>query len=245
MSQAYWVVVRDRGTGAAVMEKRLDFASFGSDNPLFPELVKNYRHELEGQYPSAEFEIIDGPAADAAELIARAGPILPPASPGTFRMQADSERSMGMVNLLAFGFIAVVAVVLTLLTGMAGGAVALFMAAIGAFYLIDYLFFVRRGVRAVHMDADGITVYRGKRRAPTRIAAAQISGVNVFSKGPRVIVNIMTGGAASRAAGVTLFSGPRVRLTNDAFNDDDFIRFIVLVKALQIRGQASDPIATL
>jgi len=57
--------------------------------------------------------------------------------------------------------------------------------------------------------------------------------VDFFSKGSRCIVNILTGGRADKIIPrVTVFSGSRVRLTDDAFSDREFGEFIEIVRGL-------------
>lgn len=85
----------------------------------------------------------------------------------------------------------------------------------------------------VSIDNDGLTVYRGQKLLQNRVYKKQITGINVFKKINRRIVNILLGGYAdSSIPGVTLFSGPRIRITDDAFSEAEFNIFIEKIRSL-------------
>ena len=157
-------------------------------------------------------------------------------SPAPFRMETSSGCLMAMINAIVL----VIAILLGVLYGAARGIISpgyvcLVILVLTAYVSVDYWLWLTRGVRAVEVDRQGINIYRGKAMNLTRIAAEQISGINVFKKLPRIIVNIMTGGAEERLPGITLFSGPRVRITNDAFNDREFNEFVERIKKFEKR----------
>jgi hypothetical protein len=114
-----------------------------------------------------------------------------------------------------------------------------FIFIIGVFVLFGYLYidfrrWVKKGIQIVKIDKEGITVYRGNKMQPVRIDARQITGINVFKKLKRRIVNILLGGYAdSSLPGVTLFSGPRIRITDDAFDNAEFGIFIEKLRELK------------
>jgi hypothetical protein len=92
---------------------------------------------------------------------------------------------------------------------------------------IDYKRWMKKGIQMVSIDTDGLTVYRGRELIQTRVDKKQITGINVFKKLNRRIVNILLGGYADKSLpGVTLFSGPRIRITDDAFREAEFGIFI-------------------
>ena len=150
------------------------------------------------------------------------------AGPGTkFRMECDSVWMTTVVSALVWGIGLLLVVFLAAARGLLSVAfIAYAVIGFSAYMLIDYLWWIKRGIRVVEVDAGGINLYRGKRLLLTRIEGGQITGVNRFDKLGRVIVNIMLGGAVTRGPGVTLFSGPRLRITNDNFNNREFEQFV-------------------
>ncbi len=95
---------------------------------------------------------------------------------------------------------------------------------------IDYSIWLNKGIHMIEMDISSFTVYYGKEMIPARIDKRQITGINVFKKLNRRIVNIMLGGYADNTIpGVTLFSGPRIRITDEAFNESEFGIFVKLL----------------
>ena len=147
-----------------------------------------------------------------------------------FAMDASTS---GMVFVNSCGFIVggILLFVLLLMRGLYLLPVFLVMLGIlGTYMLMDSLVWKKNGIRRVEVDETGITLYRGKEKKPERLEAEQITGVNVFGKLNRRVVNILTGGSATRIPGVTIFSGPRVRITNDAFNDSEFDTFIKIIR---------------
>jgi hypothetical protein len=151
-----------------------------------------------------------------------------------FRMEASGSLAEALivnlgVMIIAAGLLFLLLLVRTIFT------LGLFIAGIvviALYLMIDRLVWERSGIRAVEVDPDGINFYRGRERIIVRVEAGQITGINVFRKLNRKVVNIMLGGSASRVMpGVTMFSGPRIRVTNDLFNDREFDEFIERLKA--------------
>jgi hypothetical protein len=96
------------------------------------------------------------------------------------------------------------------------------------YMMIDYLLWLQRGIRRIELYDDRIVIYRGTREKSRCIQAGTITNIDVFSKLNRHVVNIMLGGKVDRPLpGVTLFSGPRVRITDDAFDEAQFQEFII------------------
>lgn len=95
------------------------------------------------------------------------------------------------------------------------------------YMIIDYAIWKNRGIRKIEIDGNGLTIHRGAKNIMQRIDAAQITDIDVFSKLNRKVVNIMLGGKINKdIPGVTFFAGPRIRITNDAFDDLDFVKLI-------------------
>ena len=103
------------------------------------------------------------------------------------------------------------------------------------FYMyIDYKRWMKKGIQMVSIDKGGLTVYCGHKLVQTRVDKKQITRINIFKKFKRRIVNIMLGGYAdSSLPGVTLFSGPRIRITDDAFREAEFGIFIKKLRELK------------
>jgi len=150
-----------------------------------------------------------------------------------FRMTA-SRSSLLIVNLGGVIVGALLLVVLLLVRTIF--SLALFITGIGflALYMtVDYVIWNRRGIRRIDVDQDGITLVRGNAGTLQRLERSRITSIDVFRKLNRIKVVIYTGGASEKVMpGVTLFAGPRVLVTNDAFVDQEFEKFIAAVKNL-------------
>ncbi|MBS4014907.1 MAG: hypothetical protein KGZ86_00485 [Candidatus Latescibacteria bacterium] len=151
-----------------------------------------------------------------------------------FQMHA-SAQSLLTVNIS--GIIIGIILLLLLLTIRHLYTLGLFIVGIIviAIYMIsDYLIWQKRGIRTIELDANGITLYRGKNKTVQRIDRSQITEINFFKKIKRRIVTIMLGGQVIKPTpGITLFKGNRVRISNDSFNDNEFSIFIEKLKQLK------------
>ena len=147
-----------------------------------------------------------------------------------FSMDA-STKGMFFVNGCVYIIGGLIIAVLAMARGFFSIPAFLVMLAIFAAYMIiDHRVWLRNGIRRVEVDESGITFYRGKEKKVQRIENSRITGVNVFGKLNRRVVNIFTGGGAVKPVpGITLFSGPRVHITNDLFNDDEFKLFMLII----------------
>jgi len=84
----------------------------------------------------------------------------------------------------------------------------------------------------IEIDSAGLTLRRGPAGRPTVIPVSRITGVEIFNKLGRKVVNILTGGSVAKMLGITLISGPHVRIACDAFNGHEFEIFIQRIRAL-------------
>lgn len=110
----------------------------------------------------------------------------------------------------------------------------LFMMILFIYLFFDYQRWIYRGIHKISITKDGLTLYYGNKLIPLKIDKKQINGIDVFKKMNRRIVNILIGGSADKSIpGVTLFSGPRIRITDDAFNDAEFRIFIKKLEQLK------------
>ncbi len=103
------------------------------------------------------------------------------------------------------------------------------------YMVIDYLIWQKKGIRVIEIDANGINFYKGKDRKLFRVEKSQITEINFFSKlGRRVINIILIGGKVVHITPwITLFFGPRIRFTDDAFNDNQFTNFVEKLRQLK------------
>lgn len=98
----------------------------------------------------------------------------------------------------------------------------------------DYSIWIRKGIHMIEIDKNGFTVYYGTEMIPVRIDKKQITGINFFKKLNRRNLNISLGGNAEDSIpGITLFSGPRIRITDEAFNEAEFRVFVKLIYELR------------
>ncbi|MCK4352060.1 hypothetical protein KAW65_01485 [candidate division WOR-3 bacterium] len=152
-----------------------------------------------------------------------------------FRMEA-SASSLLIVNIIG-GIVAggVLLFFLLAIRGLYASLIFIVMLlALALYFIIDYLRWRENGIRVIEIDESGINVYRGEQKQLSRIEASQITDINVFKKINRKVVNIILGGKVHKVLpGVTLFSGPRLRITNDAFEDKDFNTFVDRLKKLK------------
>lgn len=103
------------------------------------------------------------------------------------------------------------------------------------YMFIDYIKWQESGIRKIEIEGNSIKVYRGKNKNLTTIPIEKITGIDIFSKLGRRIINIMIGGTILKPiSGITLFSGPRIRITDDYFKDTDFDKFVEVL--MKIKG---------
>jgi len=216
----YFVVVREKATGKEVEKIRIEETTPG--NKLDDELQTLQQltvKVMESRYSSERYEILQ--IKEQKDKNA------------SFSMAA-SRGSLLVVNLggIIVGIILLFLLLLVRTIFMLG--LFIFGSIVIALYmLVDYLLWQKNGVRSVTVDGQGIILRRGEALAKARILKEQVNQINVYRKLNRVQVIIFTGGAPEKVApGVTLFTGPRVRLTNDAFSDQDFQEFLKMLIGL-------------
>jgi hypothetical protein len=221
-----YLIVKDRSSGEIVERVTIEETTAG--NRLTDELktiADLMAKQLAEKYPADKYEIVyeDHPAL-------------------AFHMAASS-RSLLTVNIAAViigGLLLAVFLVLRLF--FAWPIFLVMLGILAAYMAVDYLVWQVRGIRWVLIDGEGMTIFRGRQNRKIRILNNQITGVNVFEKGARRVVNILTGGRAERLLpGVTVFSGSRIRLTDDAFNDREFGEFIEIVKGIVRSNESKTP----
>ncbi len=224
-SKSYLILVREKATGRIVDKATIEETTPGNRlTDELPKLQGLIKKTWEEKYPAPRYEVLaqiteSKPTAD-----------LPPPA---FQMNA-TRSSLIIVNL--GGIIVGALLLLVLLLVRTIFSLALFIVGVGILTLymsVDYMFWNRRGIRRINLEANGITLFRGRALIPVRLERNRVTRVDVFRKLNRVKVVIYTGGVSEKTApGVTLFTGPRVLVTNDAFHDAEFGEFISALNEL-------------
>jgi hypothetical protein len=99
------------------------------------------------------------------------------------------------------------------------------------YMFVDQIIWELKGIRVVFLTDKGIFLKRGKKFKEEFIPYSEITGIDKFEKINRKIVNILLGGKANKYlfSQITFFSGKRLRITNDNFNDSVFDTFLLLL----------------
>ena len=103
-----------------------------------------------------------------------------------------------------------------------------------AFWLLgDLALWQLHGVRSVRIDGEGLEVRRGWREVPRRIEMGRISEICLHQRGPRRSLQILLGQKAIRVPGIlTFYPGPKLWLTDDSFDHEEFSRLIERLEVL-------------
>lgn len=224
-NNSYYIVVRDTITNEIVDRVAIEETTPGHrlarELPILQGLMKK---TLEKKYPPPRYEILET-RAETRTAANQTGPV--------FSMTAN-RSSLIIVNL--GGIILGGLLLLVLLLARTIFSLALFLVGVGiltAYLTIDYALWNRRGIRRITIDPSGITMTRGKAQILERLERSQITSIDVLRKLNRIKVVIYTGGKSEKATpGVTFFAGPRIIITNDAFHDAEFNKFLTELKNL-------------
>ncbi len=233
----YFVIVKDIATG-----KIVDKAELSGTRNIEGELAHLAwltRKQFEKKYPSDKYYITYQEADSLEDLLNKLND-----QPDQTGSNTEREEVFTMIGSRTYLFMIGIG-------AMVGGSILLFLLLVirliynpflfilfifllFMYLFIDYIRWVKKGIQIVAIDKNGLTVYRGKELIQTRVDKKQITGINVFKKLNRRIVNILLGGYAdSSLPGVTLFSGQRIRITDDAFRDAEFGIFIEKLRELR------------
>lgn len=220
----YFVVVKEISTGKIV--DKADLSSAGNMGGDLSQSALLTKRNFERQYPPETYSITFEKAESWEEIKSKNVP----ADNDTFRMTGSRTYQL-IVNIAAMicgTFIMFLLMTVRLLFNP-------FLFILGIFILflylaIDYSIWLKKGIHMIEIDKNGFTVYYGTEMIPARIDKKQITGINFFKKLNRRIVNVLLGGNAdSSIPGITLFSGPRIRITDEAFNESEFGIFVKLL----------------
>lgn len=198
------------------------------------------RKQYELKYPRDKYYISFEEAEDFTRLLSRiecetnTQSIHFSSDKNTFRMEG-TKYFLFIVNISGFILGAILLFILLVFRILYNPFIFIIGLMILGFYFVsDYIHWQKKGIQLIEIDSDGITFCRGTAMVKSRIDKKQITSINVFKKFKRRIVNIMLGGFAdSSLPGVTLFSGSRIRITDDAFSEAEFGIFIQKLRELK------------
>ncbi|TXT42877.1 MAG: hypothetical protein FD137_2009 [Spirochaetes bacterium] len=95
-----------------------------------------------------------------------------------------------------------------------------------AYMILDALVWKRRGVREVEVTSLAFKIRRGAELWQD-FSFDQVSDFHVHVRGSRKSVQILLGEKVLKVPGIiTLYPGPKIWITNDAFDDGEFDEFI-------------------
>ncbi len=227
----YFVLVKEIETGKII--DKAEISSTGNIGGELAHIASLTKRQLENRYPSDKY-YVTFEAAESWQSLQNKLKSTSSIDEEVFTM-CGSRYNLFLINIGA----------------MVGGTILLFLLLavrliynpfifiLGVIILFLYLYidikrWMKKGIHTVKIDKNGFTVYRGIKNSPSRIGKEQITAINVFKKLNRKIVNILLGGYADTSLpGITFFSGPRIRITDDAFNQAEFAIFINKLKELR------------
>jgi len=230
----YYVLVREISSGKIVDKVELSLNQNIAGE--LAHLALATRKQCENKYPADKYFITYEEAPGYDELLAKLA--LTDSSQNknqnTFKMHASGYYLM-IVNVSGFVLGAALLFLLLVIRVLYNPFLFIVgMMLIGFYLLFDYKKWMKKGIQLVEINTEGINIFRGSEMILSRIDKKQITGINVFKKIKRRIVNILLGGYAdSSLPGVTLFSGPRIRITDDAFSEAEFGIFIEKLRELK------------
>ena len=228
----YFVIVKEICTGKIIDKVELSTSGNQIDNLLTQASAA--RKQFANLYPPESYAVTFEEADNWEQLQTKFNET---SGNGKVFTMIGSHSSFLMINILTM-IIGTVLLFIFLIIRLLYNP---FLFIIGIMILFAYCFFdfkrwLRQGIQMVKIDEGGITIYRGSQMKATRIEKKNITDINVFKKLNRRIVNILLSGYVdSSIPGVAFFSGPKVKITNDAFNNNEFNVFIQKAEELARR----------
>lgn len=112
--------------------------------------------------------------------------------------------------------------------------------AILAIYLIsDIVYWIVNGIHKVRVAETYIEIVRGKRNKLIRINATQITDIQIRNQLSRRSIQILLGHKVQSIPGVfTWYSGHKIGLTSDAFDDIEFDKACDLIETMYADNQS-------
>lgn len=150
-----------------------------------------------------------------------------------FFMHSESPKTQLIINIIVSTLIGGFIFLILFLRGLFSPFLFLGVYAFVLIYMIlDYIYWLKRGIKSIYLNNEGINLNYMSGSKEEFIPYSDVTDLNLFKKGARIIVNIMLGGKQNKIpAGITIFSGKRKRITNDSFKDEEFNNFIRLVSS--------------
>lgn len=101
----------------------------------------------------------------------------------------------------------------------------------------DFLIWLKIGIREIWINDKEIIFLKGNKKEKITINFKEIKDIDFFDKLGRRIINIIIedGKKIKLTPYITFFSGKRIRITDDAFNDKEFSNFVEKLKNIELR----------
>lgn len=109
---------------------------------------------------------------------------------------------------------------------------------IGAIYLIlDYVLWNLKGIHKIDVYNDHLTFYMGKSKIIEDLYFTNIKRIIIKSEGFRETINILLNDTEiiNLFPGIEIYSGKRYFITNDSFNEKDFMKFRDYLESLNLK----------
>jgi len=158
-----------------------------------------------------------------------------------FSMNAENAKTIFLTNILVSLFVAAVLFFLLYARHIFSGYVYIIIFILIIFYQsADFAVWYFAGLRRIEITDETLLLYKGKKMKITAVRIEGFKKIDLFRKINRVIINIMLedGQVHKEIPGVTLFSGKRIRVTNDRFDDKEFNMFIQKLNDIMSAKQA-------
>lgn len=142
---------------------------------------------------------------------------------GTFILKAQ-KRSLVAVNIIA-ALIGIVLLYYWFYEGYSRNLTAfIILSGIVVFWMLaDYIYWMHKGIREIRIGPDYFEVLRGKSMEYRRIDASQITDIYFENRMSRRTFQIFLGPVVKEIPGIfTFFPGPKIRITSDSFDNNDF-----------------------
>ncbi len=139
-----------------------------------------------------------------------------------------SKRILLLKALAMMGIVLLMMGLRGILTLFSGALVAALM---GLYVIIDSLYWEQRGIRSIAVNAETVTIWKGRTRTMQQVARDRITAIGVYRKISLVrVVFFLGGGPLKIMPGFTYFTGPRIMLTNEYFDSREFKDFLAALE---------------
>ncbi len=209
-----YVRITDKSTGETI--DRINIQTTGVKKE--EEMKRIFKEVIEKGYTDDKYDV---------NVVSDQKKEVKTSSSAFFTIEASAKNIL-MVNI--FGIItgSILLLIMMFLRNIYMIGLLLFGISVLIIYMVsDYLIWVKKGIRKIEIDENGINFYFGKENRLVRVEKQEIKDVDIFSKLNRRILNIvLQGGNVLRLPGMTFFSGDRIRIPEDAFNEKEFTELL-------------------